>query len=132
MAPEEEAVDYRPALILAHGDPVYATLVAEAFRQRGWDVHLARSGPEARRLVQGLAPAAVVLDTELPGESGWLACDKLTRQQPQLRVVLVAPAVTAERRRFAAFVGAAGLVARADAARALVEQLCGTPLPAAG
>jgi DNA-binding response OmpR family regulator len=132
MAPEEETVHFNPTLILAHGDPVYATLVGEAFRHHGWDVQLARSGPEARRLAQELGSAAVVLDTELHGESGWLTCDKLTHEQPQLRVILVASAVTPERRRFATFVGATCLVARYDGARVLVEQLCGTPLPAAG
>jgi DNA-binding NarL/FixJ family response regulator len=79
-----------------------------------------------------LTAPTVVLDTDLSGESGWLTCVKLTRDNPQLRVILVAPVATPDRRRFALFVGATGLVGRNGGPVALVEEVCGVPLPTGG
>jgi DNA-binding response OmpR family regulator len=124
MARTEETVGFRSHLVLALGDPLYAGLAADAFRKRGWAVLLAHSGHEARRLARELDSPVVVLDTDLTGESGWLTCVKLTQENSQLRVILVASAVTPEWRRFARFVGAAALVGRTSSARALVAEVC--------
>ena len=64
----------QPCLVLAHPDPVYAAVVSRAFRRLGWDVCPAGTGPEARRLAQLLQAQLVVLDTQLPDETGWLTC----------------------------------------------------------
>ena len=121
-----------PCLILADADPTFAAAVERSFRRLGWDVYPARTGPEARRLARMLGPSLVVLGAELPGESGWLTCDKLTREFPSLWVILVAPEPDDGQRRFAAFVGAAALVREADGAFALVREFTAASLPAAG
>ena len=36
-----------PCLVLAHPQTAYETVLARGFRRLGWDVYLARSGPEA-------------------------------------------------------------------------------------
>jgi DNA-binding response OmpR family regulator len=131
MALSEEAVGCRPELILSHRDPRHAALLGEAFRQRGFCVHPARAGWEVRALAQSLVAPTVLLSTEQLEESGWLTCAKLRSEQPHLRIFLVAPTVTAERRRFALFVGAAGLLGHQDDPRAVVRAVCGAPLPAA-
>jgi DNA-binding response OmpR family regulator len=131
MAAEREVEPGSPGVILAHRDPGYVAQTCRALRQRGWRVHLARSGEEVRRLAHRLAPAAVALDTELADESGWLTCAKLTGEQPQLKVILVGPHTDRTDRRFAAFAGAAGLVSPQDGVPALVEEVCGGPLPVA-
>jgi DNA-binding response OmpR family regulator len=128
--PPEENAGCRPALVVAHEDPVFITLLSNAFRQRGWDVHLARSGPDVRHLARAVNAGAVVLDANLGGESGWLTCDKLTRELPHVRVVLVSPGLSAEGCRFATFVGAAGLVNRHSGIRTLVKEVCGPLSPA--
>jgi hypothetical protein len=79
-----------------------------------------------------LAPQLVVLEADLPGESGWLTCEKLTGEQSPVRVLLVGPAPTPEQHAFAAFVGAAALVDRAGGAAALLPPLHPAALPAAG
>ena len=131
-AASEENVGYRPCLVLAHHSPAYAAQAGRAFRRLGWDVYTARSGPEARRLARMLAAEAVVLDTALPGESGWLTCEKLTGERPHVRAVLVAPEVGDQEERFAAFVGAGALLREADGPYALVPEFSAASLPAAG
>jgi DNA-binding response OmpR family regulator len=131
-AASEENVGFRPCLVLAHASPVYTAQACRAFRRLGWDVYTARSGPEARRLARMLAADAVVLDTALPGESGWLTCEKLTGELPRVRAVLVAPTAGGQEARFAAFVGAGLLLREADGVAALVREFSAASLPAAG
>jgi DNA-binding NarL/FixJ family response regulator len=67
----------------------------------------------------------VILDTDLPDETGWLTCDKMTREQPGLKVFLVSQRRSPEQARFADFVGAAGLLWRYGGLRALAEEVDG-------
>ncbi len=121
-----------PCLILAHPDAVYGSVVARGFRRLGWDVYLSRSGPEVRRLVRMLEANVVVLDADLPEESGWLTCDKLTREQPLAKIILVSDNLSRRNLELAAFVGASALVRHAAGLVPLVEELCGAAVSAAG
>ena len=132
FAAREEKDSFRPCLVVAHTGPVYAALTCRAFRRLGWDVYTAQTGPEARRLARMLDAELVVLDTALPGESGWLTCDKLTREFPAVKVLLIDGRPTPEGDQFAAFVGAAALVPRQDGPAALLPHVHGTGLPVAG
>jgi ActR/RegA family two-component response regulator len=132
MTAAVEETGYRPCVLIAHADPVYAARASREFRRRGWDPYEARTGPEARRLARMLEPALVVLGTELPEESGWLTCDKLTREDPSLDVFLVADAPDVPGEHFASFAGAAGLVAASDGVEALLHVVEDVPLPVAG
>jgi DNA-binding response OmpR family regulator len=113
----EQTVACSPCLVLAGFDAA----AARELRRRGWDVYPARTGPEARRLARMLEADLVVLDTLLPEESGWLTCEKLTREVPGVRVILVDPAPDAQRAELAEFVGAAALVGRHDGLEELLE-----------
>src|SRR5262245_48423235 len=112
IVPTEESVYYRPCLLIAHADSGYAARASRAFRRVGWDVYVARTGPEARRLARMLYPDLAILDADLPEESGWLTCEKLVSEQPLLRVILVGAVDSSENEDFAAFVGATGYVPR--------------------
>jgi len=79
-----------------------------------------------------LSPAGVVLATDLPNESGWLTCAKLSVEQPAVKVLLVTARVTPENHRFANFVGAAALLCRSQGMQVLVDELADVALPAAG
>src|SRR3954470_19319783 len=96
IASREGEVGCSPHLIIAHNDPNYIAQVSRSFRQLGWRVHSADSGPAARRVARTLAPAGVVLATDLRNESGWLTCAKLTAEQPGLKVLLVTTNPTSE------------------------------------
>jgi CheY-like chemotaxis protein len=119
-------------MVLAYADSEHAVLSARHFRRLGWEVHLASSGPDARRLAHTLAPVVVVMDTQLPDESGWLTCAKMMLTAGVQKVVLVSANVTAEEERMAEAVGAAALVARHYGVPALVEEVMGKALPHAG
>ncbi len=120
-----------PCLILAHPHAGPQALLARGFRRLGWDVYLARSGPEARRLAHLLAADMVILHVDLPEESGWLTCDKLVREQPLTSVILISDDVSARNQELAGFVGARALVDRAEGMLPLVEDLLDSPAPAA-
>jgi DNA-binding response OmpR family regulator len=132
IAQSDKTPGRRPLLVLAYADSLYAALSCRHFRRLGWEVHLASCAPEVRRLARVYAPAVVVIDTELHDESGWLTCDKLTRELENQRVILVGPNPTEEGRRLAAFVGASALVNRAGGVTALAVEVLGAALPVAG
>ena len=131
LAAKTEPVAVRPCVLVAHADAGYAAVAARAFRRLGWDDYVAGTGPEVRRLARMLDAAVVVLDVDLAGESGWLTCDKLRRERPHTRVILVGRQPTPLEHRLAAFAGACGLVAQTDGVAALLAALDGTALPAA-
>jgi DNA-binding response OmpR family regulator len=132
IAPRAGEDGCSPHLIIAHSDPSYVAQVSRCFRQLGWRVHSAESGPAARRAARTLAPAGVVLAIDLPNESGWLTCAKLTAEQPGLKVLLVTTTPTSEYYRFADFVGAAALVCKSNGMQVLLDELADAALPAAG
>jgi hypothetical protein len=132
MARPEEAIGYRPELIVAHRDPLHAGRIGAAFRQRGWRVRFAASGLEVRALARTLEAPTVLLGTEQDEESGWLTCAKLLLERPLARVFLLSPVLTPGRRRFAAFLGAAGLVGERDDVRTLLRLVAGVRIPVAG
>ncbi len=116
-------VEKRPVLIVAHGDSSFAALACGTFHELGWDVHQAESGPEVRRLTRAVEPRFVVLDALLPNESGWLTCDKMRLEFPEVRVVLVAVDPGFHEANFAVFVGAAALVNRHEGLQALLDEI---------
>ena len=123
--PREDTVN-RPCLIVAHGDPGYASQVSRAFRRLGWDVYSATTGPEARRLTRMLYPDLLVMGTELDGESGWLTCEKVLGEQPNLKVFLVGDSSRPANGEFANFVGAVALLPQMDSVQALIEEIDGS------
>ena len=102
-------------LILASTDRVEATRAAAYFEHQGWEVHRTGSGVEARRLTHAVRPDAVILDTNLPDETGWLTCAKLRLAKPTQKIVLVG----SDERELSAFVGASALVSRPEIFSAL-------------
>jgi DNA-binding response OmpR family regulator len=114
-----------PCLVLAHPNPDNASRMAREFRRRGWDVYLTRSGPEARQLIRMLEADAAILHADLCEESGWLTCDKLTREQPLARVVLVSDERSARNEELAVFVGARAFVQGSESLVPVVEELMG-------
>lgn len=79
----------RPCLILGYVRSEFASRWGRFFRRQGWEVHLAAEAAEARRLANILSPSAVVLDVDMPDESGWLASAKLTAEHPHAKILLV-------------------------------------------
>jgi ActR/RegA family two-component response regulator len=131
MTEGDEAVRLCRCLVVAHTDPAYTVALARGLRRRGWEVHIAATGPTVRRLVRELSPAVVVLGTELVDESGWLTCAKLIEEFPELRVILVDTDPVAQDHQFAAFAGASALVKQGNGTAGLLRELeaCVQELP---
>ncbi len=123
---------FRPRLVLAYADSAYAALCGRHFRRQGWEVCQASTAADVYRLARTISPRAVVLDTDLPDESGWLTCAKILLERPGLRVILVSPHQTEPEQRLSAFVGATGLVGRDQGVDALLDMILGTVLPQTG
>jgi DNA-binding NtrC family response regulator len=117
----------RPArprhIVIAHSDAEYVTDVQEALQLRGGAVHVARSGEQARLLAHRYRAVLVVLDSQMPLESGWLTADKLARDNPRARVVVVTPELTVKDRIFASFVQATAVVDQIEGPAAILEKL---------
>jgi DNA-binding response OmpR family regulator len=79
-------------------------------REQGLELHAAGTAAEAHRLAHQFKPTVLVLDADLPGESGYLTCAKLKTQQPEARVILLGSRRPADARKFARFVGAETLL----------------------
>ena len=92
-----------PRLVLGSGS-AFAEMMAEALRQRGWDVHTAKS-EEAVRTAIRKNPHAVVIPVTAALESGYLTAVKLRTAKPKMKVVLVGERTTAAEN-LARFVGA--------------------------
>ncbi len=123
-------LDLNQCMVLAHTDIGFAARASRQFRLLGWEVYLAQTASDARRLTEKLAPAVVVLDVNLADESGWLVCDKLIRKHSGHKVFLVATDPTPEYERLASFVGAAALVCQQDGVAELVHEVFESALPA--
>lgn len=131
MTQQTLPLDRIQCLILAHPDIGFAARASRQFRLMGWDVYLARTGAEARRLSEKLEAAVVVLHVDLADESGWLLCDKLNRERSGCKVILIALDPTPEHERLASFVGATALVWQQDGVSELVHEVLEAALPAA-
>lgn len=120
--------NYRPRLLLGYADSGHAARVGRHFRRLGWEVRLAATAAEAYRLAMEFAPRVILLDTELPDESGWLTCAKITLEHPEQRVLLLTPELNAADKQRLASVGAEDLVSRQDSIEHLAEAILGERL----
>ena len=129
---DEDSPVIRPCMIVADSDPVQAATLSRLFRFQGWDVYHARTGAEARRLSHMLEPDILIMSTALPGESGWLTSEKISKEMPQIKIFLLGDSTDPSSHAFASFVGAVRLVNHCDSVNCLIEEVGGRCLPAAG
>jgi hypothetical protein len=94
--------------------------VAERFRTLGWEVFTVTTDHDVHAAAAETDPHAIVILEDAGDESGYLACAKLLRSMPEVRVVVVGEERTPERERFAEFVGAT-FVAEDDGVTKLVN-----------
>ncbi len=105
-------VGLRPSILFAHGDDEYRREVSEYFRMMGIRFATTSTADQTHRLARHLDASVIVIDTELPDESGYLACAKLKTQYPESKVLLLVAAETPTTQRYAAFAGADGVLYR--------------------
>jgi DNA-binding response OmpR family regulator len=115
---------------LGYADSAHASHCARHFRRQGWEVHLIPSGVDTRRLASDLAPRVVILDTDLPDESGWLTAAKILLDRPEQKLYLVGKERTEANQRYAAYLGAAGFLTRDESPVTVAEEVLGNLMPA--
>jgi len=109
----------RPRLLLGYTDSAHASRCARHFRRLGWEVHLVAAAAEAQRLAGELLPHTIVLDADLPDESGWLSAAKILLTRPAQRIFLLVDEPNQRLDERAASLGVAGLVRRDQGPEAL-------------
>jgi CheY-like chemotaxis protein len=95
-------------MVLCLGDLPNVAVIERYFQERGWRVHLAETGGEARLLVREHEASVALLAEEQPNEeSGWLTCWKLLNEAPETQVIVLGASHAERGARRAAMVGAA-------------------------
>ncbi len=123
IAPTHKTLTFRPRVVLAYADSARAAQTCRHLRRLGWEVRLAGSGPEARRLVRLLVPDVVLLETDLRDESGWLTCAKMRLEFPEQTIVLVARELTVRQQIYAEIAGASAIVSCDVSVAELLEEM---------
>jgi len=70
-------------------DPALRWVMDKALSEAGHEVRMFASAEEARQALTGSAPAVLVSDVRLPGESGFDLLNLLHREHPRLPVIVV-------------------------------------------
>ena len=99
-----------PRVVIGHRDQAFAAWLGRQLEPVGWEFVAVDSAAKARVLARADRTVALFLDVDLQDESGWLTCDKVTRERPDLCVVLLSKDTRPEKQRFATFVGTRAIV----------------------
>jgi DNA-binding response OmpR family regulator len=102
----------QPGFVLAHADAGYRARAASYLWRLGLDFASVGSAQDLHEIAQAVTLPLVVLDTDLPDESGYLTCAKIKRSRPDCRVLLLGHPAASENYRLAQFVGAEVLLDR--------------------
>jgi len=116
-------------VLIADDDADVREVLAEAFREAGFDVLQAANGLEALLSVKRDRPDAVVLDLMMPRLGGVEALKRIHAFNPGIRALVVTGSIDSELHRQATLAGAAGVFAKPVAPATLVAALAG-PAPA--
>jgi DNA-binding response OmpR family regulator len=111
-------------IVLAVGDMPHGPVLERCLQERGWKVHVAATGAEARSVAYAHDVSVAVLAAEpARDESGWLTCWKLLHDRRKVRVLIVGAQPAERGQRMADFVGAAGYVPASASASAIAGSL---------
>lgn len=119
----------RPRLLLVYSDSAYASQAGRYFRRLGWEVRMAPRSCDARKQVAEFQPNYVVIDVDMPNESGWLTAAKMTLSATPARIIMQTPTRFEQDPRMAQFLDLDGMVAREDGVEALAETLLQQGVP---
>jgi len=113
-------------VLLVEDDPALSSTLERYFTARGYRVHVAESEEAAEAvLAQGLRPAVVILDENLPGQTGWSLLRGTTLSDAGSPPVIVATATPVSPRQLKEL-GAAGYLPKPfplETLRTTVERL---------
>jgi DNA-binding response OmpR family regulator len=120
----------RGPLLLVDDDESFRHVIATWLRHRGFEIEEAASAEAAESLLaSGPAPAMVLLDLNLPGDTGWDLLRSGRFRRPDAPPVVIASATTVDYRRLAEF-GVAGYLPKPfplETLLATVERVIASP-----
>ena len=92
-APEGEAEDERPTILICDDDPLILDLLRHRLTARGYRVELARDGSEGLARVAKRRPDAIVLDAMMPRVDGFEVLRKLREnvETREIPVIILTP-----------------------------------------
>ncbi len=67
-------------ILIADDEPNIVAALEFLLKQRGYEVHTARDGGEALRLVERVVPDLVLLDVMMPQTSGYEVCQSIRKR----------------------------------------------------
>ena len=76
-------------ILLVDDDPSVREMVGRVLTGEGYLVLTAANGPEALRIAASTAIDLVLLDLNMPGQSGWDTFEQLTSENPLLAIVII-------------------------------------------
>ena len=75
-------------ILIADDEPNIVAALEYLLKQRGYDVHTARDGNEALRVVEHVVPDLVLLDVMMPQTSGYEVC-QIIRKRAEWRDIRI-------------------------------------------
>jgi len=79
----------RPTLVAIDDELEFTKAIEQFFTTRGYQVHIALTGPSGLKLVEAHRPDAVLVDLKLPGMDGDELLQRLRRTHPQTPVIVI-------------------------------------------
>jgi DNA-binding response OmpR family regulator len=117
-----------PQILLVEDDELLLEVMAAALKRQGYSFETAATGDEAIAKAYRLNPEVVLLDIDLPGQSGYLVAAKLKLTKPSPKVLFLTALPRGQSDRAASFLRVDGIMHKPFAMRKLlstVEQLLG-------
>ncbi len=114
---------HRPQILIVEDDPLVLEVLEAALSREGYTYETARTGEQAIERAYRLQPDAVLLDVDLPGQSGYLVAAKLKMARPSPKVLFLTALPRGRSDRMAVFVRADGIMHKPFTVKNLVSTL---------
>jgi DNA-binding response OmpR family regulator len=101
---------HSPEVLVVEDDELLLEVLTEALKREGHTYTTARSGDEAIKKAYELRPKVVLLDIDLPGQSGLLVAAKLKVAKPSPKVLFLTALPRGQSDRVAAFLRVDGVL----------------------
>ena len=79
----------RPRLVAIDDEAEFTKAIEGFFSARGYEVHVALTGPSGLALVDAHNPPVVLVDLKLPGMDGDELLQRIRRTHPATRVIII-------------------------------------------
>jgi DNA-binding response OmpR family regulator len=99
-----------PRILIVEDNEMLLEVMSEALRREGYSFEVARTGDEAIQKAYASKPDMVLLDIDLPGQSGYLVAAKLKVSRPSPRVLFITALPRGQSDRVANFLRVDGIL----------------------